>query len=146
MSTLRTLLTEAVSSATKFTSEDVAVLQQYFRSAKTEKSFSFEWLDRLEKGGLTREEVLSVIHGEAAPIQFHFDVDETTTPKKQKPPTRKTRKQPVMPSPSRPVNTTPRTAPTGGVSAFTPPPKKPRSSKHEKEENYSSSDDEDYDE
>jgi len=149
---------KAVSEARKFSAQDLGLLRAYYLSAKNESSFLFQWLDRLEKGGLTREQVLSVIHGAddnaakktpASPRKYQRkprattptpEVSPATSPRR--PPKRKQQEeQPKTP-----------TVATVTRSAFTPPPKKIRSSKHEiqvddepEDDDSSSSDDDDED-
>ncbi|AUT19022.1 hypothetical protein DSLPV1_051 [Dishui lake phycodnavirus 1] len=73
---------KAVSDATKFSTDDFSFLRAYFESEKHNPSFEFKWLDKIGKGGLSREHVLSIIYGHGADSSHE---PPPSTPKKRQP-------------------------------------------------------------
>jgi hypothetical protein len=72
---------QAINAADKFAPEDIPFLRCYFLNKQGTSSFLFQWLDKLERGGLTREQVLSVVYGADHKPEEH---EQPTSPKKRK--------------------------------------------------------------
>lgn len=73
---------QAINTADKFAPEDIPFLRCYFLNKQGTSSFLFQWLDKLERGGLTREQVLSVVYG--ADYKKPEEHEQPTSPKKRK--------------------------------------------------------------
>lgn len=126
---------KAIADATKFSTDDFSFLRAYFESEKHNPSFEFKWLDKISKGGLSRDHVLSIIYG--------GDSMSSPASKKRKPrasPAASPRKQRRTPPPKdakpdpqpEPEPETPKVARTATRSlAMTPPTKNLRRSKKE---------------
>ena len=143
----------AVATADKFGADDIPFLRYYFLQKQGTSTFLFQWLDKLERGGLTREQVLSVVHGADYQHEDHVEVKKPSSPKKRKytrraktptddddetpaatpatSPTRPSKKR-VVDEEDEPEPVTPK-APSKKKTAAAPPPpaKKPRTSKKE---------------
>jgi len=75
---------QAVNAAEKYVADDIPFLRYYFLKKQGTSTFLFQWLDKLERGGLTREQVLSIVHGTD---YQHEDIEESkkpSSPKKRK--------------------------------------------------------------
>lgn len=139
----------AISNATEYGSRDVPLLRAYFLEKQRTPSFLFEWLDKLERCGLTRDEVLTVVYGDQSSQQD----EKTTTPKKKRKYTRRLSDEETTPgatpvaSPSRPSNraepVTPKVPVKRKTTGSTPPAKPTRQSKKETQVIYDSDDEED---
>ena len=128
---------KAVADATKFSTDDFSFLRAYFESEKHNPSFEFKWLDKLSKGGLSRNHVLSIIYGgDSSPASTKRKpraspgASPVASPRKQRrtPPPKGAKPDPQP----EPEPETPKVARTSTRSfAMTPPTKNLRRSKKE---------------
>jgi len=138
---------QAVHNADKYSPSDIPYLRSYFVSKQGSSTFLFQWLDKLERGGLTRDQVLTVVHG----MNEEEHEKNPTSPKKRKytrraktpPPTDDDQTPGVTPmaSPNRPPKkrvteespspVTPKVSRRKRTAPPRPPSKNPRTSKKE---------------